>query len=84
MFFLTPNKNMFTGKLLVNSERFLAVLSKRIIFNVKWVEIHKMSDVFERNFIVKWKIFFGKKFEIKKNLWWCLLDLVDEYKNSKK
>ena len=59
MFFLTPNKNMFTGKLLVNSERFLAVLSKRIIFNVKWVEIHKMSEVFERNCIVKWKNFFG-------------------------
>ena len=59
MFFLTPNKNMFTGKLLVNSERFLAVLSKRIIFSVKWVEIHKMSEVFERNCIVKWKIFFG-------------------------
>ena len=35
MFFLTPNRNLFAGKFLVNSERLLAVLQGHIIFNVK-------------------------------------------------
>ena len=35
MFFLRPNKNMFAGKFLVNSERFLVELQGHIIFNVK-------------------------------------------------
>ena len=34
MFFLTPNRNMFVGKL-VKPERFLAALREHIIFNVK-------------------------------------------------
>ena len=46
MFFLTPNRNVFTVKFLVNSESFLAVLPEHITFNVKWVEVHKMSEVF--------------------------------------
>ena len=45
MFFLTPNRNMFTGKF-VKSERFLAVLQEHIIFDVKWVDVCKMSEVF--------------------------------------
>ena len=45
MFFLTPNRNMFTGKF-VNWERFLAVFWEHIIFNFKRVEIRKMSEVF--------------------------------------
>ena len=45
IFLFTPNWNMFAGKF-VNSERFLAVLREHIICNVKWVEIHKMSEVF--------------------------------------
>ena len=45
MFSLTPNRNMSAGKSL-KSERFLAVLREHIIFNVKWVEIRKMSNVF--------------------------------------
>ena len=57
MFFLTPNRNMFAGKLVIKSERFLAVLREHIIFNelrfIKWVRF------FERNYIVKWVIFFG-------------------------
>ena len=46
VFFLTPKRNMFAGKFLVNSERFLAVLQQQIIFSVKWVEVHIMSEVF--------------------------------------
>ena len=45
MFFLTPNRSMFAGKFL-KPERLLAVLRKHIFFNVKWVEICKMSEVF--------------------------------------
>ena len=30
----------------VKSERFLAVLREHIIFNVKWVEVHKIKEVF--------------------------------------
>ena len=44
-FFLTPNRNMIAGKV-VKSERSLAVLWEHIIFNVKWVEVRKMSDLF--------------------------------------
>ena len=36
---------MFAGKF-VKSERFLSVLRQHIIFNVKRVEVHKMSEVF--------------------------------------
>ena len=45
-FFLTPNRNMFAGKFLLNSKRFLAVLQQHIIFKVKWVEVHIMSEIF--------------------------------------
>ena len=44
-FCLTPNRNMLAGKS-VKSERFLVVLQEHIIFNVKWVEVHKMSEFF--------------------------------------
>ena len=45
MFFLTPNRNMFAGKF-VKSDRLLAVLREHIIFNIKWVEVHKMKEVY--------------------------------------
>ena len=45
MFFPTPNKNIFAG-IFVKLEKFLAVLREHIIFDVKWVEIGKMSEVF--------------------------------------
>ena len=60
MLFLTPGRNMFAGKLLVNSERFLAVLQEHIILNVKLVEVYKISEVFwAKLYFVKWVIFFG-------------------------
>ena len=71
--FLTPNRNMFTGKF-VKPEMFLAVLREHIIFNVKWTEACKMSEVFERNCIVKCVIFFY-------SFWWCTLERLDKYKN---
>ena len=52
MFFLIPNRNMFTTKF-VKSERFLVVLQEHIIFDVKPVEVHKMSEIFWANCIVK-------------------------------
>ena len=45
MFFLTPDRNMFAGKLL-KWEKFLAVFREHINFDVKWVEVRKMSEVF--------------------------------------
>ena len=42
---LTPHRNKFAGKF-VKSERFLAVLREHIIFNVKRVEVRKMTEVF--------------------------------------
>ena len=47
-FFLTPNRNNFAGKF-AKSERFLAVLREHIIFNVKWVKVQKISEVFWGN-----------------------------------
>ena len=44
MFFLTPNRNISAEKFL-KSERFLAAMREHIIFNVKRVEVHKMSEV---------------------------------------
>ena len=55
IFFLTPDRNMFTGKF-VKSEMFLAVLWEHIILNVKEFEFCKMR---ERNCIVKRAIFFA-------------------------
>ena len=45
IFFLTPHRRMFAGKFL-KSERFLVVFLEHIIFNVKWVKVRKMSQVF--------------------------------------
>ena len=45
MFFLTPNRNTFAG-IFVKSERFLTMLREHIIFNVKCVEVRKISEVF--------------------------------------
>ena len=67
----------------------LAVLREYIIFNVKWVEVRKMSEVFERNCIVKWVIFFASfcwlwdfllENLILKKLW-CPLEHLNEYKS---
>ena len=44
--FLTTSGNMFAGNILVNSEGLLAVLEEHIIFTVKRVEVHKMSEDF--------------------------------------
>ena len=44
MFFLTPNWKILAEKF-VKWERFLALLREHIIFNVEWVEFHKMSQV---------------------------------------
>ena len=45
MFFLTPIRNMLAEKFL-KSKRVLAVLREHIIFNVKWVEVRKLSEAF--------------------------------------
>ena len=45
MFFLTPKRKIFAGKL-VNWESFLAVFLEHIVFNLKGVEICKMSEIF--------------------------------------
>ena len=50
--FLTPNRNMFIGKF-VKLERFLAVLREHIIFNVKWVVVRKMSQIFRAKLYCK-------------------------------
>ena len=52
MIFLTPNRNMFAG-IFVKSERFLTMLREHIIFNVKWVEVRKMSEVFLRETVLR-------------------------------
>ena len=44
IFFVTPNRKIFAGKF-VKRERFLVVLREHIIFNVKWDEVRKMSEV---------------------------------------
>ena len=45
-FFLTLSWNMFAGKLVKKWKSFLAVFWEHIIFNVKWVEVRNMSEVF--------------------------------------
>ena len=87
--FLTPNKNMSAGKS-VKSERLLPVLQEHIIFNVKWVEVCEMSEVFWANlYCKKFVTFFAslcwlwdRTSEIKKKLWWCPLEHLDKYKNA--
>ena len=44
-FFLTHQRNMFAGNF-VKWEGFLVVFQEHLIFNVKWIELHKMSEVF--------------------------------------
>ena len=57
MFFSNTKQKHFAGKF-VKSERLLAVLQEHIFFNVKWVEVHKMSvKFFEWNCIVIWVSF---------------------------
>ena len=57
MSFLTPNRNLFAG-IFVKSERFLAVLREYIAFNINWVEIRKMSEVFWVKLYCKMSEFF--------------------------
>ena len=45
MFFMTPARNMFAGKL-VKWVKFFAVLREFIFYNFEWVEVHKMSEIF--------------------------------------
>ena len=45
MFFLITNRKVFAGKF-VKCEKFLVVYWQIIIFNVKWVEVRKMSEGF--------------------------------------
>ena len=52
MLSLTPSRTMSAGKCL-KSERLLALLQEHIIFNVKGVEVHKMSDVFRAKLYYK-------------------------------
>ena len=40
--------------------KFLAVLWEYIVYDVDWVEVRQMSEVFERNSIVKWVMFFAR------------------------
>ena len=86
MFFLTPNEKIFAGKF-VKWARLLVVLREHIISIVKLVEVHKMF--FEQNCIVKWVIFFASicwlcdfllgNLKLRKKLWKCLLEHVNEY-----
>ena len=57
MFSLALNRKIFAEKF-VNSERILALSSKNIIFNVKWVEVHKMNEVFWEKLYCKTSDFF--------------------------
>ena len=43
--FAWPKQQVTLKKFVVKSEIFLAVLREHIIYNVKWVEFHKMSEV---------------------------------------
>ena len=52
MFFLTRNRNMFTGKF-VNWESFFAVFWEYFFFSFKRVEIRKMSVVFRARLYCK-------------------------------
>ena len=45
LFFLTSHRNMFAGKS-VKWERLLAVFHEHVIFNVNWIEVCKLSEIF--------------------------------------
>ena len=88
MFSLTPSRNMSAGKSL-KLERFLAALREHIICNVKRVEVRKMSvfwvklyckirDLY-RYFLLALRLP-ARKSEIKKKLWGCPWECLDEYK----
>ena len=89
IFFLKPSRNMFAEKL-VKWERFLAEFWEHFIFDVKVVEVHKMSEVFWGKLCCKMGDLFryfllglrlsSRKSEIKE-IWWCPLERVVEYKN---
>ena len=55
--FLAPNRNMFAGKF-VKWERLFIEFREHIGFSVNWVEVRKISEVLERNTIVKRVTFF--------------------------
>ena len=90
MLFLTPNRNMFTVKFLVNSESFFGCCQSTLFSMSSGLRFIKWVRFFEQNCIVKWVIFFSsfrwlwdfllKNLKLKKQLWWCLLERVDEYK----
>ena len=64
-FFQTPNRKMLAGKF-ANWDKFLVVLREHIIFNIKWVEVLKMSEVF-------WKKLYCKMLALRlkiKNVHW--------------
>ena len=61
IFFLTSKRNLFAGKF-ADSERFLAVLREHIIFNAKWVKVHKMIEIFLRNLYCKMNDLFSLVF----------------------
>ena len=71
--FLTPNRNMFDGRSL-KWEKILAVFQEHIIFNVKWVETRKMSDLF-RWLLLPLRLSAGKSGiernsdDVQQNLW---------------
>ena len=68
----------------VKSERFLIVLPEHFMFNIKWVEVCKISEIFWAKMYCKTSHHFLqfllalRKSEIKKKLWWCPLELVDK------
>ena len=55
---LTPTRDMFAGKS-VKWVTFLVVLLESIFYNSEWVEVLKMSEVFQAKLIVKWVILFA-------------------------
>ena len=82
-FFLTLSRSMFHGKF-VKSERFLAVLWEHVIFNVKWVEVCKINEIFWAKLYYKMTdLFWLWDFLLEdlkfKELWWSPLARVDKY-----
>ena len=78
IFFLTPNRNMFTVYWFVKSERFLAVLWEHIILMSSKLSFLEWVRFFEQNCIVKCVIFIAKFCW----LWDFLLENLKLKKNS--
>ena len=79
IFFLTPNRNMFAGKFVkwvYKLQKFLIVFREHIIFDIRWVEVHKISEVFWVKPYWKWMIFFAS--------FCCLWDFLLENLKSRK